>query len=128
MKKVLKDVEDFHIATDSPVLKTPTIPSEERKKLRNDLLEEEYKEYLKAVKENNIVEIADALADMVYIIAGTALEYGIPLNDVWDEVQRSNMAKVDLNTGKVKRREDGKILKPENWSPPNIKSILGIDK
>jgi predicted HAD superfamily Cof-like phosphohydrolase len=76
------------------------------------------------MKENNIVEIADAIADSIYVLIGTALEYGIPLDAVWGEVQISNMAKVDLDTGKVRRREDGKVLKSEGWTKPDIRKAL----
>jgi predicted HAD superfamily Cof-like phosphohydrolase len=68
------------------------------------------------------VEIADALADIIYIACGTAVSYGIPLDRLFAEVHRSNMAK--LVDGKVIRRSDGKVQKPEGWAPPNVKSIL----
>jgi predicted HAD superfamily Cof-like phosphohydrolase len=70
------------------------------------------------------VEVADALADMVYIIVGTALEFGIPLDRVWDEVQRSNMAKVDPVSGRVEKRADGKVKKPQGWEGPRISEAL----
>jgi predicted HAD superfamily Cof-like phosphohydrolase len=92
--------------------------------LRQRLLREEYIEWLTAVSERDMVETADALADMVYIIVGTALEFGIPLDRVWNEVHRSNMAKVDPETGRVKRRDDGKILKPQNWTAPDVAGAL----
>ena len=61
---------------------------------------------------------------MIYIAVGTALELGIPLEPVWDEVHRSNMAKVDPETGKVRKREDGKVLKPEGWVRPDIAGAI----
>lgn len=84
---------------------------------------EELDEYLDAEKNDDIVEIADALADMCVIILGTAAAYGIPLAAVFEEVHRSNMAKV-MPDGTVKRRGDGKILKPGGWTPPDIAAVL----
>jgi predicted HAD superfamily Cof-like phosphohydrolase len=77
---------------------------------------------MQAESEDDIVEIADALADIIYIACGTAVSYGIPLNRVFDEVHRSNMAK--LVDGKVIRRADGKILKPDGWTPPDTKAAV----
>lgn len=124
MKKVLDDVRAFHEACDLPVLVTPAIPSAERIRLRCDLLEEEVFEFFAATDNHDLPAIADALADLIYVIAGTAHEFGIPLEEVWDEVQRANMAKVDPVTGKVRKREDGKVLKPKGWTPPDIEAIL----
>lgn len=124
LSKAIEDVKAFHKAGDVPIHTKAKLPAKTRRKLRQDLITEEYKEYLAAEKENNIVAIADALADMAYVIVGCAIEYGIPLDDVWDEVHFSNMTKVDKATGKIKRRTDGKILKPKDWKPPNIESAL----
>ena len=96
------------------------------RELRGRLLTEEFKEYIEAEVDNDIVEIADALADIIYIVCGTALSYGIPLNKVFKEVHRSNMAK--LVDGKALYREDGKVKKPEGWTPPDITSILKVKK
>lgn len=115
-------VRQFHEACDLPVRTTPALPHPSEEGLRWRLLAEEWKEYQEAVTAADLVEIADALADMVYVIYGTALSYGIDLDAVLAEVHRSNMAKaVD---GKVVRREDGKILKPEGWEPPRIAQVL----
>lgn len=124
MKKVMADVAEFHRAMSLPVLTKPQIPNFDRRKLRQDLLEEEYTETIKALIDDDLEKIADGLADMVYVIAGLAYEYGIPLEKVWDEVHRSNMAKMDKTTGKPIFRADGKILKPRDWTPPDIASIL----
>jgi predicted HAD superfamily Cof-like phosphohydrolase len=127
MKTALRDVEDFHRVCDLPILATPTIPSAERAGLRIELIEEEVnRELLPAMRANDLVSIADAMADSIYVIVGAALEYGIPLDKVWAEVQRANMTKCDIFTGKVKYREDGKVLKPDGWQPPNIAAILGV--
>lgn len=124
MESLLGDVRAFHQATGTPVLNKPDFPSSDRIDLRNRLLDEELTEYAEAIEHDDIVELADAIADCIYILVGTALEFGIPLDRVWAEVQRSNMAKVDPATGKACRREDGKILKPEGWTPPDIEKAL----
>lgn len=123
MKRLLDDVREFHEACGVPVLNMLAIP-EERVALRLDILNEEHKEFRRAVEQRDIVQIADALADVIYVAVGTALEFGIPLDRVWAEVHRSNMAKRDPATGKVRRRDDGKVLKPEGWTPPDIVAAL----
>jgi len=116
------NVKDFHQAFGQRVGETPELPSKEERELRKKLLAEEYSEYVVAEYHNDIVEIADALADIIYIACGTAVSYGIPLDRVFSEVHRSNMAK--LVDGKVIRRSDGKVQKPDGWTPPAIKAIL----
>ena len=116
------DVRAFHRAFEQRVGDKPEFPSKEERELRKKLLAEEYTEYVVAEYANDLVEVADALADMIYIICGTAVSYGIPLDDIFEEVHASNMAK--LVDGKVIRRADGKIQKPEGWEPPNIERIL----
>lgn len=89
------------------------------------LINEEHKETIDAIDADDLVEVADGLADLIYVCVQAARKFGIPLAKVWQAVQRSNMAKVDPETGRVRRRpEDGKILKPEGWQPPNIAEIL----
>ncbi len=126
MKQAIADVRAFHSAFDIPVRGMPSFPDDARVALRRDLEDEEHKELLKAIDERDIFGVADALADKIYVAIGTALEFGIPLERVWAEVQRANMAKVDPETGHVKRREDGKILKPSGWTPPDIKRALQV--
>jgi predicted HAD superfamily Cof-like phosphohydrolase len=117
------DVRDFHVAFGQRVGDFPNIPEDiNERELRINLLQEEFNEYLNAEEKADIVEIADALADIIYIACGTAVSYGIPLDDVFEEVHTSNMAK--LVDGKVIRREDGKVQKPAEWTPPDIRSIL----
>ena len=118
-----KDVRDFHQAFGQRIGDTPTLPEDyTERELRMSLLEEEVNEYFDAEEKADLVEIADALADIIYIACGTAVSYGIPLDDVFAEVHRSNMAK--LVDGKVIRREDGKIQKPADWTPPDIRGVL----
>lgn len=125
MKTIMDDVRAFHEACGVPVQYRPAAPSAERVELRAKLIHEEVNdELLPALARGDLVEAADAMADAIYVIVGTALEYGIPLGDVWAAVQAANMAKVDTQTGQVRRRVDGKILKPEGWTPPNIDAVL----
>jgi len=93
--------------------------------LRYKLMQEENDEYLEACKKGDIVEIADALGDKLYILFGTILKHGLQhkIEDIFDEIQRSNMSKLDDN-GQPIFREDGKILKSNNYFKPDIKKIL----
>jgi predicted HAD superfamily Cof-like phosphohydrolase len=93
--------------------------------LRFDLMKEENEEYLEAAKNGDIVEIADALGDQLYILCGTILRHGLQdkIVEVFEEIQRSNMSKLDAD-GKPIYREDGKVLKSDRYFKPNIASIL----
>ena len=88
-------------------------------------MREENEEYLDACRNGDLVEIADALGDQLYILCGTILKHGLQnkIEEVFDEIQRSNMSKLDTN-GMPIFREDGKIMKGENYFKPNIKEIL----
>jgi predicted HAD superfamily Cof-like phosphohydrolase len=88
-----------------------------------DLIIEEFKELIKAYGDRDIVEIADACADLKWVVEGLELTLKIPQQEVWDEVARSNLAKISPS-GKVEKRDDGKVLKPEGWTPPDIKKII----
>ena len=94
-------------------------------KLRYRLMQEENDEYLEAARKKDLVEIADALGDKLYILCGTILAHGLQdkIVEVFDEIQRSNMSKLSLD-GTPVIRQDGKILKGPNYFKPNIKSIL----
>lgn len=87
------------------------------------LIMEEYKELVFAFGNRDMVEIADACADLKWVIEGLEHTLNLPQQEIWDEVARSNLAKISPN-GKVLKREDGKVLKPDGWTPPDIKSIL----
>jgi predicted HAD superfamily Cof-like phosphohydrolase len=91
--------------------------------LRVSLLQEEVGEFAEATASGDIVEIADALADIVYVAYGAAITYGIDLDAVLDEVHRSNMTKLD-DDGRPIYREDGKVIKSANFRPPDIRSVL----
>lgn len=126
MKKIIKHVEDFHDAFGIVNNYNPTtILSEDEIMLRYNLMKEENEEYLEAAKNNDIVEIADALGDQLYILCGTILKHGLQhkIEEVFEEIQRSNMSKLDEN-GKPIFREDGKILKSDRYFKPDIKTVL----
>ena len=148
----LNQVADFHRTFNAPILDTPQIPSEQRCELRVNLLQEELNELSQAIKDNDIVEIADALCDIQYVLSGAVLEFGLgdKFVELFNEVQRSNMSKA-CNTqqealmtlshykkkdgtegyykkinGKwlVYRVSDDKVLKSINYSPAELKKII----
>jgi len=126
MKKKIKAVHDFHEAFGLGVQHSPVAKlSIEKLKLRFDLMAEENEEYLEAAKNNDLVEVADALGDMLYILCGTILEHGMQykIEEVFEEILRSNMSKLGED-GKPIYREDGKVMKGPNYFKPNIESIL----
>ena len=126
LKEVIQHVEKFH---DSFGIENNYEPkhnlSEADYNLRHRLMAEENEEYLEAAQNNDLVEIADALGDQLYILCGTILKHGLQhkIVEVFEEIQRSNMSKLDEN-GKAIYREDGKILKSDLYFKPNIKEIL----
>ena len=95
----------------------------EQSELYLKLIIEEYNELYEAYTNKDIVEIADACADLKWVIEGLEHTLNIPQQDVWDEVARSNLSKISP-TGKVLKREDGKVMKPDTFSPADIKSII----
>ncbi len=126
MKKQLDSVKQFHEAFGLGSSETPRgTLGDAVNLLRFNLMKEENEEYLEAVQNNDIVEIADALGDMLYILCGTIIEHGLQykIEEVFDEIQRSNMSKLDHN-GKPIYREDGKVLKGPNYFKPNFEEIL----
>ena len=103
---------------------SPTLDvSDEVKELRCALIEEEAAEFRAALDADDIVEVADAIADLLYVVYGAALTFGIPVREVFTEVHRSNMTKLD-DDGEPMYRSDGKVLKGPNFSPPNLRPIL----
>ena len=129
MKTKLKAVQEFHEAFGLGIQHKPVAKlSENKLKLRFDLMAEENEEYLEAAKENDVIEVADALGDMLYILCGTILEHGMQykIEEVFNEIQLSNMSKLGAN-GKPIYREDGKVMKGPNYFKPNISEIL-VDK
>lgn len=147
----LNQVAEFHQTFKHPILETPQIPSKERCDLRVLLIAEELKELEVAIAEKDLVEIADALCDIQYVLAGAVLEFGLgeKFRELFDEVQRSNMSKACENVEEaeatvahyqakgtdcyykpdgdkflVYRTSDNKTLKNINYSPADISSIL----
>jgi predicted HAD superfamily Cof-like phosphohydrolase len=145
-------VQEFHKTFQAPILPTPQIPSADRCELRVSLLQEELNELQEAINNNDLVEIADALSDLQYVLSGAILEFGLgeKFNELFNEVQRSNMSKACENeevakatvehykqkdgtesdykelNGKyiVYRNQDNKILKSVNYSPAQLTDIL----
>jgi len=126
MKNKIDAVALFHNSFGLGVSENPKADLGSAKNtLRFNLMDEENKEYLEAAEENNIVEVADALGDMLYILCGTILEHGMQhiIEEVFEEIQRSNMSKLGAD-GQPIYREDGKVLKGPSYFKPNIKKIL----
>lgn len=116
-------VKEFHETYGAYISEESKLPDPSIRELRKALLQEEFDEYMKAEEDNDLVEIADALGDMMYIIYGTAISYGIPLDDIFNEIHASNMSKLGED-GKPIRREDGKILKGPKFFRPDIAKFL----
>ena len=148
----INQVKEFHTTFNAPVLDKPQIPSDDRCKLRVSLLQEELNELQEAINNNDLVEIADALCDLQYVLSGAVLEFGLgeKFVELFDEVQRSNMSKAcktmqealstlshykqkDGTEGYYKevngmyivyRNGDNKVLKSINYSPADLKNKL----
>ena len=118
-------VEDFMEAMGQEVNAVPTWPEEEIQRLRLDLIEEELDELHYAIDNKDMVEIADALGDLLYVVYGAGHAFGIDLDECFKEIHASNMSKLGPD-GKPIKREDGKVLKPDTFFPPDLKSILGV--
>ncbi|QXP78021.1 MULTISPECIES: nucleoside triphosphate pyrophosphohydrolase family protein [Winogradskyella] len=126
MQDKIDAVKAFHTAFKIGHRETPKADlGLDKNVLRHELMREENEEYLEATKNNDLVEVADALGDMLYILCGTIIEHGMQhkIEEVFDEIQRSNMSKLGAN-GEPIYREDGKVLKGPNYFKPNIKEIL----
>jgi predicted HAD superfamily Cof-like phosphohydrolase len=153
MKEVdaLNGVSKFHEVFKHPIQKSPLIPDKKRCDLRVALIQEELNELQEAIAENDLIEVADALCDIQYVLAGAVLEFGLgdKFSELFNEVQRSNMSKactseaeaqetvdfyakngteayISMSDGKylIYRKSDNKTLKSVNYSPANLKMIL----
>lgn len=126
MQEILQSLIDFHRAFEIPWRDRPTaeLPASEYA-LRHELLREESQEYLEACQAQDLVAIADALGDQLYVLCGTIIAHGMQhkIEEVVREIHRSNMSKLGPD-GKPLRREDGKVLKSEGYFRPNLKPIL----
>ena len=118
-------VGDFMEAMDQEVLAYPVFPEEHIQKLRLDLIEEELDELHLGVDNIDIIEVADALTDLLYVVYGAGHALGIDLDECFQEVHQSNMSKLGED-GRPIKREDGKVLKPDTYFPPDLKSVLSI--
>jgi predicted HAD superfamily Cof-like phosphohydrolase len=151
----LNQVAEFHTTFKHPILPAPVIPSKERCELRIALLAEELKELQQAVEDNNLVEVADALCDLQYVLSGAILEFGLgeKFKDLFDEVHRSNMSKACKTIEEanqtiahyrdtagtesyykeidglflVYRTHDNKTLKSVNYSPANLSGVVSCE-
>jgi NTP pyrophosphatase (non-canonical NTP hydrolase) len=121
-------VQEFQAAVGGVTSKIPTVNlSAPLQELRLALIREETEELAQAIDRQNLVAIADALGDIVYVTFGAALTYGIDLDAVLAEIHRSNMTKLDRD-GRPILREDGKVLKGPDYSPPDLASVLSNQK
>jgi predicted HAD superfamily Cof-like phosphohydrolase len=129
MEKKLNKVEEFHIAFGQTNGQWPSVITNAEYNLRHSLMKEENDEYLEACYNNDLVEIADALGDQLYILCGTILKHGMQhiIEDVFDEIHASNMSKLGED-GKPLFRHDGKILKGKNYFVPNLEQFFKLKK
>lgn len=114
---LFNDIDKFHTACDQ-------VPSRESYQLYLKLVAEEYNELVDAMEANDRIEQLDALIDILVVTLGAIRAGGFNGRGAWNEVMATNFNKIDPDTGKVRKREDGKILKPEGWQPPNLKSFI----
>jgi predicted HAD superfamily Cof-like phosphohydrolase len=121
MTNPFKDIDTFHKACDQE-------PSDANYKMYLGLITEEYIELQDAIEANNCLEQLDALVDILVVTMGAIRAGGFDSEGAWNEVMRTNFAKIDPETGKVRKREDGKVLKPEGWQPPNLDSFIPKEK
>lgn len=112
-------VLEFHRRFGVRVGAKPGLPDDSVVSLRLSLIREELSELESALAERDVVEVADALADLLYVTYGTAISFGIDARPIFEEVHRSNMAKTGGGT-----RDDGKVLKPPDWKPPQVRALL----
>ena len=114
-------VEAFHRRFGVFTRSSPGLVDEATRELRIRLIREELGEFEKAANDKNLIKIADALADLLYVIYGTGVSYGIDLEPIFREIHESNMSKGDPS---ILRAPNGKILKAKNWRPPDLQLIL----
>ena len=126
MKKRLEAVKEFHRAFGLGIKEQPVANlGEAKNRLRFELMKEENEEYLEAANSGDLVEVADALGDMLYILCGTILEHGMQhkIEEVFEEIQKSNMSKLGADGNPV-YREDGKVLKGPDYFEPRLNEVL----
>jgi predicted HAD superfamily Cof-like phosphohydrolase len=137
MEEQLEQVKEFQLAFGQNVAEKPQLIDLQKAHLRYDLGKEELDEYLEAVEQNDLVGVADALTDQLYILCGTILEHGMQhiIEDCFTEVQRSNLSKLDDNGKPIingqngvldESRAIGKVLKSKNFREPNLEQFLNV--
>lgn len=119
MNKEQRAVREFHKTFDRPINDNPTLLDYDKAIFRTKLIGEELCELQDAIDEQNIVKIADALGDLLYVVYGSGVSFGIDLEAVFDEIHRSNMTKIGATI-----REDGKVIKPDTYTPPDLEKVL----
>ncbi|GJL59573.1 MAG: hypothetical protein NPIRA03_24300 [Nitrospirales bacterium] len=119
MNDAQRMVQEFHKQFEIHVSPTPSIPDEPTQFLRKRLIQEEFDELQEAMQDKDLSSIAKELADLLYVVYGTAVSLGIDMEPVFQEVHRSNMSKVGGH-----KREDGKWVKPPTYSPASLDKIL----
>ena len=135
MKKQINHVTEFHKAFGHPINDRPTLLPEAITNLRYDLMKEENEEYLEACQAGDLVGVADALGDQLYILCGSLIAHGMQhkIEEIFDEIQRSNMSKLDENGKAIINGENGvfdsskpwgKVLKSLNFTEPNLKQFI----
>ena len=118
------DVKKFMQTFGQEVKNRPAFPEEKIQNLRIKLIDEELKEFREAIKNKDIVEVADALTDILYVTYGAGHAFGIDLDKCFQEVQNSNMSKLDENGSPIYNK-DGKVMKGPKYFKPDLKKILG---
>lgn len=113
------DIMEFHIVAKHYIQTIPKLAPDNVHHLRRELILEEMSETVDALDKGDLVGIADGITDSIVVLLGTAVSYGIDIQPIWDEVHKTNMAKID-----TPKRADGKSMKPEGWEPPRIELLL----
>lgn len=119
-----KMLTEFHAAAGDEIPQQPQFPSTKTVNFRKRLIKEECViELNQAIRNRDIVKVADAIADGIYVLVGTALAFGLDIDPILEIVHKSNMAKFPNGKGR-RRKSDGKVLKPAGWTPPDIASEI----
>ena len=122
MTTMYEKVCEFQQGLNKPKPSTPKFPDQKIRDLHHRLLSEEYTELLEAESNNDLVNVSEEIADMIYILCGMACKYGIPLDDVFNGIHDANMRKINIPGGPVLK--NGKLAKPIGWTKSNSKKIL----
>ena len=124
MNKAFEDVRNFMVACGQIPPDTVLQEESELSKLYRKLIEEEYEEFQEAIQQKDNTEVLDACFDQIWVILGYMYSRGWDVDASWNEGAKSNLSKIDSETGKVLKRSDGKIQKPEGWKPPNFHQFV----